>query len=230
MSICIYSDQETVIADIRTLLMLHAPKLLLFHAKPVHCFTPDVFQTNEQSAILDLTEWNMLPTFISYQVKAAKNAIFYHQSPTLELTLEMMRRNLTQLLTPPVNVFRLLCYLDIEPTENGMRLLTGEVRAYINQHFMEPVSAAELAERFHINACRLSTLFKKYEQEGLNRYLTLCRLAHAKELLLSTGKSIPEIAACSGFSCSKYFAAVFKDSEGISPDTFRKGTKSGKSL
>ncbi len=229
MCICIYSDEEAVIAQLSALLLPHTESLFSLQTKAVCNFALEDVQS-ETLAILDLSKWNTLPTFISYQSKAAKNIIFYHESPTLELTLEMMRRNLTRLLTPPVNIFRLLCYLDIEPAENGMRLLTSEVRAYIDQHFTEPISAAELAERFHINACRLSSLFKKYEQDGLSRYLMLRRLSYAKELLLSTGKSIPEIAACSGFSCSKYFAAVFKDNEGISPDAFRKGAKSEKSL
>ena len=225
MSLRIYSSQDGLLAQIEALLSRHAPDFLPLQVQSALCFDPCILQNSAEFAILDLSPWNELPTFISYQPKAAKNVLFYHESPTLELALQMMRRGLTHLLTPPVNPFQLLCYLDVNPAENDMRLMMQEVRAYIDRHFMEPISVGELAERFCINACRLSSLFKQYEAEGLNRYITLLRLNHAKDLLLATEKPIPEIAALSGFSSSKYFAAVFKNEAGIPPDAFRKERK-----
>lgn len=225
MPLQVYSSQEGLVSQIEALLSRHAPVFLPLQIQSPLCFDPFVLQSNTEFAILDLSSWNELPTFISYQSKAAKNILFYHESPTLELALHMMRRGLTRLLTPPINPFQLLCYLDVSPAENGMRLMMQEVRAYIDLHFMESISVGELAERFHINACRLSSIFKQYESEGLNRYITFLRLNHAKGLLLTTEKPIPEIAALSGFSCSKYFAAVFKNETGIPPDVFRKERK-----
>lgn len=226
MSIRIFSDQDGLINQIYVHLSRHASDLLPLQVHSLTCFEQEISQKCGGISIFDLSSWNELPTFISYQSKTPKNLIFYHESPDLKLALHMMRCGLTRLLTPPINPFQLLCYLNVNPAENSMRLVTQEVRAYIDQHFMEPISVGELAERFCINACRLSTVFKQYEAEGLNRYITLLRLKHAKDLLLTTEKPIPEIAVLSGFSCSKYFAAVFKSETGSPPDVFRKRNRS----
>ncbi|MEG1027586.1 MAG: helix-turn-helix domain-containing protein [Oscillospiraceae bacterium] len=44
----------------------------------------------------------------------------------------------------------------------------------------------------------------------------------AKKLLLSTKKSVLDIAYEAGFSTGKFFTIVFKQIEGISPKEYRK--------
>ncbi|MGI5919657.1 MAG: helix-turn-helix domain-containing protein [Christensenellales bacterium] len=226
MLIRIFSDNTGLIDQINALLSLHAPNFLPLKIHPPACFEQEFLQKHDDEvSILDLSSRDELPTFIFYQSKMLKKLIFYHESPNLKLTLQMMRWGFTRLLTSPIDPILLLCYLNINPTENSTRLIIQEVRAYVDQHFAEPISVGELAERFGINACRLSTVFKQYQAEGLNRYITLLRLERARDLLLTTDKSIPEIAALCGFSCSKYFASVFKNETSSSPDVFRKQHK-----
>lgn len=56
-----------------------------------------------------------------------------------------------------------------------------------------------------------------------NRYLTDCRLAKAKLLLVSTGLSIAQVATQSGFAQSSYFIKVFRRFEGMSPVKYLRG-------
>jgi AraC-like DNA-binding protein len=64
-------------------------------------------------------------------------------------------------------------------------------------------------------------LFRMVMGKTPNRYLTDCRLARAKLLLVSTGLSIAQVATQSGFAQSSYFIKVFRTFEGMSPVKYR---------
>lgn len=64
-------------------------------------------------------------------------------------------------------------------------------------------------------------LFRVVMGKTPNRYLTDCRLAKAKLLLVSTGLSIAQVATQSGFAQSSYFIKVFRRFEGMSPVKYR---------
>ena len=52
-------------------------------------------------------------------------------------------------------------------------------------------------------------------------YLTTLRLAKARELLMSTQKSILEIAVETGFGNSSYFGKLFKQQHHMTPKQYR---------
>ncbi|AIQ68778.1 helix-turn-helix transcriptional regulator [Paenibacillus graminis] len=64
-------------------------------------------------------------------------------------------------------------------------------------------------------------LFRTIMGKTPNRYLTDCRLARAKLLLVSTGFSVAEIAQQAGFAQSSYFIKVFRQFEGMPPNQYR---------
>lgn len=73
------------------------------------------------------------------------------------------------------------------------------------------------------------------EQTGMSpvQYLTECRLTHAKRLLEqknTADAAIGYIALRSGFYDQKYFARLFKQRFGVTPQTYRKETLSGSGL
>lgn len=55
-----------------------------------------------------------------------------------------------------------------------------------------------------------------------NRYLSDCRMARAKLLLVSTELSVAQIALQSGFHQSSYFIKVFRQLEGMPPNQYRR--------
>jgi AraC-like DNA-binding protein len=59
----------------------------------------------------------------------------------------------------------------------------------------------------------------------LMKYLRLLKLEKAKELLLTTDKSVLDIAETVGFEDSNYFTAVFTNVFGLSPRAFRKSNE-----
>ena len=94
--------------------------------------------------------------------------------------------------------------------------------ALIAERLKDPdFTLKELADRVHLNANYLSTLFRENTGMTFSDYLTRQRLNIAKRLLLGTDKKIYTIAEETGFSSAKYFIKVFRDFEGVTPKAFR---------
>ncbi|AIQ47067.1 hypothetical protein R70723_15135 [Paenibacillus sp. FSL R7-0273] len=69
-------------------------------------------------------------------------------------------------------------------------------------------------------------LFRSTMGKTPNRYLSECRLAKAKLLLVSTELPVEQIALQSGFQQSSYFIKVFRGAEGLPPSQYRRSFRS----
>lgn len=96
-----------------------------------------------------------------------------------------------------------------------------EVVAYIHRNFREPMSLAQVAERFFVNANYLGRMFQKATGVSFKQYVNGLRITEAKKLLLQTDKRIYEIAEEVGYTESKYFIAKFTQMVGKSPTAYR---------
>ena len=99
------------------------------------------------------------------------------------------------------------------PTRN---IRFKEIIAYLNNHFTEDLSLDSLAKKFYISKYHLCHSF--HHETGLTvyQYLTQKRLLLAKELL-TTGKTISEVAELAGFSSYSSFYRAYTNEFGISP-------------
>lgn len=97
-----------------------------------------------------------------------------------------------------------------------------EAAQYIYEHFREPVSLSEVADRVHMSPTYFSRKFKAVTGFGYKEYLTNIRIREAAGLLLTTTQSITDIAMECGFGDSNYFGDAFKKSKGMSPREYRK--------
>ena len=93
---------------------------------------------------------------------------------------------------------------------------------FINDHYMEPIAAADIAYAAGFSPNYLSKRFREAAGIGVHEYLMFVRLQHAALDLVSTGDSITEIALRCGFSDSNYFKDAFKKKYGITPSAYRK--------
>ena len=93
---------------------------------------------------------------------------------------------------------------------------------FISEHFMEPISAADIAMAAGFSPNYLSRRFRQATGIGLHEYLVFVRLSHAAVELVSTTDSITQIAFRCGFSDSNYFKDAFKKKYGITPREYRK--------
>lgn len=108
-----------------------------------------------------------------------------------------------------------------EPAEekNHMVELAKE---YVEEHYYENLTLADVAQRVGISAGYLSTLFQKQLSKGFVDYLNEIRIEHACTYLQQNYLKTYEIAYKVGFNDEKYFSKVFKKIKGKSPSEYRK--------
>lgn len=97
-----------------------------------------------------------------------------------------------------------------------------EMKLYARENFRNPIKLSDRAERYGYNEKYIGRLFKSTTDVSFSNYVNRLRLNHAKNLLLSTEKSIIEVALDSGFENVTYFNRCFKRELGLTPTEFRR--------
>lgn len=92
---------------------------------------------------------------------------------------------------------------------------------YIRTHCTEPLMLLQMAEQAGFSTYYFSRMFHEVMGRTPMEWLFECRLVVAKQLLMSTGWTIKQVAEHSGFSQSSYFIARFREHTGITPQEFR---------
>ena len=92
---------------------------------------------------------------------------------------------------------------------------------YIDEHYAEPITLNDLAEKINLSPAYLSSQFSRCLGKTVTAYITQVRLEHACELLRSTDKKVVEIAWLTGFSNEKYFSESFRQNLSVSPGKYR---------
>lgn len=96
-------------------------------------------------------------------------------------------------------------------------------KQYIEQHYGEPVSLAQIAEAAQVTPNHFCKMFHKHVGTSPVEYLRLVRLEKAAHLLKHTRMSISQIAVETGFDNLSYFGKVFRKLVGITPSEYREG-------
>lgn len=92
--------------------------------------------------------------------------------------------------------------------------------AYIETHFAEPLSLADIAAHASVSARSLQNGFQNFRGMTPMAYLRSVRLQHAHRALLQaepSGTTVTEIALACGFGHMGEFAALYKRRFGVSP-------------
>ena len=95
------------------------------------------------------------------------------------------------------------------------------MECYISEHFAEPLRLGDVAHVFGFSEGYLSVIFKQNFDQTFFEYLLAYQLERGKELLVSTGISVGEIAFQAGLNSNSYFCTAFKKREGLSPKRYR---------
>lgn len=124
----------------------------------------------------------------------------------------------------------LLTYFQIPATETVKNQRKYVVRLtriinYIQEHYAENFSLADLAESEGLSVPYLSNFFEKYMGINFSVYYMNIKLEHAVSDLLSTNDSIESIAIRNGFTESHSFVRSFKKRYNMLPSAYRKEKK-----
>lgn len=92
------------------------------------------------------------------------------------------------------------------------------VKKDLKLHMSEEVTLQSICKKFAVSQSYLSRLFRKYENQTFNEYLTGLRVARAMELL-ETDKSmlVKDVAAMVGYKDQFYFSKIFRSVTGKMP-------------
>ncbi|GIO42889.1 response regulator transcription factor [Paenibacillus apis] len=115
--------------------------------------------------------------------------------------------------------------LDTKTTRVNYNPLIRDALVFLDEHFHEPITMRQVADRLHLNPSYFSVLFKEQTELTFSEYVSRLRMQRAKELLLHSGLSIAQIAERVGYQTDKYFIKVFKTYEGLSPSKYRSQKK-----
>ena len=115
-----------------------------------------------------------------------------------------------------------LSYAPSISKNNTNKNLILDIVAYINTHFQENITLESLKNKFFISKNTLCKNFQQVMHCSVMEYCSAARLNEAKHLLLTTTKSIEDIADLCGYSSANYFSLLFKSKTGLAPSTYRK--------
>lgn len=100
-------------------------------------------------------------------------------------------------------------------------LLTSTIQ-YMKSHLSEQLSLDDIAKHSHMTKYHFDRMFHKKTGITPWDYLTKLRMEKAMHLLVTTNKTISEIAPECGYENANYFHKVFRAHMGMSALTFRK--------
>ncbi|MCD0442393.1 helix-turn-helix domain-containing protein [Glycomyces sp. A-F 0318] len=93
---------------------------------------------------------------------------------------------------------------------------------HLAEHFREPLTVADVAAAASLHPNYAMAHFGKIVRTTIIDYLTRCRLAEGRRLLVTTDLPIATVAAESGFSSVSRFYAAFKTGCGVPPAAYRR--------
>lgn len=111
---------------------------------------------------------------------------------------------------------------EISNVSNGLsKQQLKKVLDYIHAHISQDTTLSDIAEVLNMSQYHFCRLFKQSIGIAPHQYVTECRIAKAKELLLKSKLTITEIAFEVGFSNHSSFTRLFHQYVGVTPKTFR---------
>ncbi len=96
-----------------------------------------------------------------------------------------------------------------------------KARLHIRGNIYNNIDMEELAADLNISYSYFRTMFKKYTGISPSQYHLLLKLQRARELIISSNKSIKEISNELNFHSIYYFSQIFKQKMGVRPSKLR---------
>ena len=148
----------------------------------------------------------------------------------LDMMLKMIEnkhgRKLAQQISQQFQHDRIRTEIDSQQMADRIDLAMSAPRLIDVINLMEnnievPLSLPSIAERCKLSLRQIERLFHKYRGVTPSQYYLSLRLAHAKQLLLNTNRSVIDISIATGFETQSYFTACYRKHFGSSPRNHR---------
>lgn len=93
---------------------------------------------------------------------------------------------------------------------------------YLNSHYREKLTLAQMAEKSGVSSGEYCRFFKKHMKLTPFEYLQKCRIENSMGELLEKSGSMAQVALNNGFNGSSYYSETFKKEMGCAPGDYRK--------
>jgi len=113
------------------------------------------------------------------------------------------------------------CYSSLEEDIRRPVSQISEVLGYMERHFAEPLTVADLTRVAHMSQTTLMRTFNRIMGRSPIDHLLRLRISKARSLLRRTDVPVTEIAFQVGFNDSNYFSRQFRRLSGSSPRDYR---------
>jgi len=106
--------------------------------------------------------------------------------------------------------------------QNNILSLTLErIDQYMEEHYAEDISLADIAGYVYLSASYVSRIYKKMCGINIIERLQQIRIRKSRELLSETNIKVQDVALSVGFNSPRYFCSVFKKNTGYTPQEYR---------
>ena len=112
-----------------------------------------------------------------------------------------------------------------EPLQKTQHISFGNFLSILEENYRRPVSVEFYAEKLFMSSRNLNIICQNILEQSVSEIIETRKLIEAKHLLISTEKTISEIAYELGYNENSYFSNVFKKKSGQSPSEFRDDMK-----
>lgn len=120
------------------------------------------------------------------------------------------------------SLFFYLYYQLIETVSNNDSPHVKQIKQYIASHLTGNITLADVADHVHLAPNYCCTIFSQHTGQSLMHFVTVQRIALAKQLMVTSDRTLSEISEACGFDDYNYFSRVFKKYEGIPASQYRK--------
>lgn len=152
---------------------------------------------------------NILYSMLQEQAEHRTQRNLYLQTLLLQLFIEMGRIQEMQREA-------------IAPENNEKQMKVYEIIDYLQTHYGDKLTLAQLSEKFYISSTYLCRLFKQTTGFTIIEYLNYIRIQKAQQQLRESNAKVTQIAEDTGFDSIAHFGRVFKQIAKRSPLQYRK--------
>ena len=184
-----------------------------YHADPKHPYKK--VWINVSGRLMDqlLQLFNLTDPTVTRQVDLLDYFYQLRDQLALEYDLEKIGSILYRILYKMSENFN--------PVQKQTLSLAERLKIYIDKNLKQNLSAASVAQQFHVTPIYASRVFKSTYQLTINQYIMNATLELAKQWLKNSNYTIKEIAELLNFCNDKYFSTQFKKIYGFSPKQYQ---------
>ena len=132
------------------------------------------------------------------------------------------KNDLTELREGFILLLKEYCESQHNKNQKSFDLTASKVINYINDNYTNSdFGMNSIAEYLGVSVFTASRMLKKMFGINIKKLINEKRIEHAKELLITTERSIADISINLGFFSTSYFIRLFKESVGVTPAIYR---------